>query len=287
MDGVINILKPPGMTSNDVVSAVRRYTGIKKVGHTGTLDPGAAGVLPVCLGKATKIVDYIMEGSKTYIAEITLGKATDTYDKYGEETEACPDISHIDNEAVCRVIESFRGVITQRPPAYSAVKINGKRAYELAREGKEVETKERTVEIKDIKILSIELPRIMIEVTCSKGTYIRSLCSDIGKSLGSAAYMSFLLRTATGSFSIKDSCTLDDLTENPERFITAIDKVLKYRSIILENFYRKPILNGNSLRLENHIYSKDELVKIYLEDGMFIGIGRIDGKMLRVQNLLV
>lgn len=204
MDGIINVYKEKGYTSHDVVAIVRKTLNIKKVGHTGTLDPDAEGVLPVCIGQATKLADYIMAERKSYRAEITFGAETTTQDASGEVVEKFD--YEFNEEALREAVKSFIGKQTQLPPMYSAIKVNGKKLYELAREGKEIERKTRNIEIFDIKIVDIMPPdRAIIDVDCSKGTYIRSLCSDIGKKLGWGAYMSQLTRTASGNFHIEDT----------------------------------------------------------------------------------
>lgn len=290
INGVISILKPPGMTSHDVVSFLRKKTGIKKIGHTGTLDPGAAGVLPVCIGKATKIVDYIMAENKTYICEITLGNRTDTYDKYGkflfDENKDCSDITL---ELFIEVLKQFTGVISQAPPAYSAIKIDGERAYDLARRGVEFEIKSRSISIYSIEIKKFSPPFVMVEVNCSKGTYIRSLCNDIGDALGCGAYMSFLLRTQTGNFNIDNSYILEDITslEDVQKYIYKIDEVLKMESVYIEECYTSKILNGNQLVLNDYYSEETKLVKVYLKPDNFVAIGKINGRMLSIEKLLV
>lgn len=290
MNGILNVLKPPGMTSHDVVSRVRKITGIKKVGHTGTLDPGAAGVLPVCIGKATKVVDFIMSNNKTYICELTLGNLTNTLDKYGvflHDTDK--DFSHVSIELFNKVLEKFKGEVTQTPPAFSAIKINGKRAYEMAREGQEVIIPSRVVTIYGIEMLNFSLPKIMLKIDCSKGTYIRSICQDIGLELGCGAYMSFLLRSQTGDFALNNSCILDELTkENINEYLIDTDFALKFNSIYIDDRYTKGILNGNSIKIQNsNEFTQDELVKVYILPNKFIGIGSINGNILNINKLLI
>ncbi len=220
MDGILNVLKPPGMTSHDVVAFVRRVTGNKKCGHTGTLDPGAAGVLPVCLGKATKLARFVTEGDKTYRGEITLGIATSTQDAFGDIL-AYQDASRVTLEQFKEVIPSFLGSIEQVPPMSSAIKVQGQRLYELERQGKTVEVPSRVVTIYDLKIIDswdwqTPHPRILFDCTCSKGTYVRTLCSDIGQALGCGAYMSFLLRSRVGAFGLESTVTLETLAKLAE-----------------------------------------------------------------------
>ncbi|MEG2574563.1 MAG: tRNA pseudouridine(55) synthase TruB [Christensenella sp.] len=211
MNGVLNILKPPAMTSSDVVAHLRRILNEKKVGHTGTLDPGAAGVLPVCVGRATKIADYIMRGDKEYIAEITFGAATDTLDSYGNVTSRCA--CEITRNMLDEVLTSYTGTLFQKPPMYSAVKHEGKKLYQLARKGITVEKPPREVKIYAIDILHGEKNRFLLRIKCSKGTYIRTLCADIGAQLGCCAYTSFLMRTETCGYTIENAYTLDEIKE--------------------------------------------------------------------------
>jgi tRNA pseudouridine55 synthase len=288
MNGVISILKPPGMTSHDVVSFIRKVTGIKKVGHTGTLDPGAAGVLPVCIGKATKIVDYIMSDTKTYICELTLGNESDTYDKYGEFKHESPNkVPDIDENAFRVILKEFTGDISQKPPGYSAVKIMGKRAYLLARQGEVVDIPARSVTIHKIEILKYALPKVIIKIICSKGTYVRSLCSDIGKTLGCGAYMSFLLRSSTGRFNLENSYIFDEITkDNIEKLLISPDLCLDMDSITVSDSNKKSLLNGNCIEINSKSDYQNKLVKIYLSSNEFIGIGKIKDSVLFVEKLL-
>jgi len=212
MTGIANINKPIGKSSAFVVAVIRRITGIKKVGHTGTLDPLATGVLPICIGReSTRLADTIMQGTKQYRAVIEFGKTTATQDSEGEVlSEKKVEIT---DEQAKEIINSFTGEITQIPPMYSAIKINGKKMYELARQGIEVERKERKVTIYHIEVEDINLPFATVLVTCSKGTYIRTLCADIGEKAGCGAYMKSLVRTKNGRFSIEDSMTLEEFEE--------------------------------------------------------------------------
>ena len=210
MDGIFNIYKEKGFTSHDVVAIVRRTIHMKKVGHTGTLDPDAEGVLPVCVGKATKLSDVIMDGRKSYRAMLRLGVTTTTEDASGEVLETKAVV--FDEEKIRAAVAAFIGRLEQVPPMYSAVKVNGKKLYELAREGKEIARKARTIEVYDIRIRRFLPPdRVEMDIDCSKGTYIRTLCADIGKALGCGGHMAELLRTATGSFSLENAIKLDDL----------------------------------------------------------------------------
>lgn len=223
--GILNVYKEKGYTSHDVVAKLRGIIGQKKIGHTGTLDPDAEGVLPVCLGKATRLCDLLTEKEKTYEAVLLLGRTTDTQDTTGE-TLAVSDTGHLTEEEVRRAVLSFQGTYPQVPPMYSALKVNGKKLYELAREGKTVERKPRMVTIYGIEILSADLPRVRMEVKCSKGTYIRTLCQDIGESLGCGGCMEELLRTRSGMFEIGESMKLSEISRRKEEG-TLNEKILK------------------------------------------------------------
>jgi len=215
MNGIINVLKPPGMTSHDVVDFIRRTFNINKVGHTGTLDPGAAGVLVVCLGRSTRVARFITGEDKEYRAEITFGVVTSTGDSFGEVIDE-RDASYLTAEAVRASLPVFTGEINQVPPMVSALKWRGKKLYELARTGLVVERRARTVTVNNLEYIDGAgwggpKPVAIVHLTCSKGTYVRTLCEDIGYYLGSGAHMSFLVRTRVGIFHIKDSCTLEDI----------------------------------------------------------------------------
>ena len=210
IDGIFNLSKPCGKTSFDIVAAVRRISGERRVGHAGTLDPAATGVLPICLGQGTRIIEFLMDTRKTYQAEIELGTVTDTYDAEGRIINQ-RDASHITKEQLLEVLPRFRGPISQLPPMYSAVKQQGRPLYELARAGKEVVRTPRTVELFRLELLEWHPRTFTVEVECSKGTYIRSLAYDIGEALGSGAYLKGLARLKSGPFCLDDALTLEDL----------------------------------------------------------------------------
>lgn len=229
-NGILNINKPEGWTSQDVVAKLRGRLHIRRVGHTGTLDPMATGVLPVCFGKATRIIEYYDDDFKTYEAEMKLGMVTDTLDRTGTVLETKPvDVSE---EDVIQTIDSFRGWITQIPPKYSALKVNGKPLYKYAREGVEVEIKSRKIYVADIQPVEVNLGenRILFRVTCSKGTYIRTICDDIGKKLGCGGTMTALQRTQSGCFRVEEARTLPEILEMTdeelERCVIPMDKTL-------------------------------------------------------------
>ena len=229
-NGILNINKPEGWTSQDVVAKLRGRLHIRRVGHTGTLDPMATGVLPVCFGKATRIIEYYDDDFKTYEAEMKLGMVTDTLDITGTVLETKPvDVSE---EDVIQTIDSFRGWITQIPPKYSALKVNGKPLYKYAREGVEVEIKSRKIYVEDIQPVEVNLGenRILFRVTCSKGTYIRTICDDIGKKLGCGGTMTALQRIQSGCFRVEDARTLPEILEMTdeelERCVIPMDETL-------------------------------------------------------------
>lgn len=282
MDGIFNIYKEKGFTSHDVVAIVRRTIGQKKVGHTGTLDPDAEGVLPICVGKGTKLADYIMADVKGYRAEVTFGITTTTQDSSGEIIEK-KDVIY-DEDEIRHAVMSFVGDIEQIPPMYSAIKINGKKLYELARKGQEVERKARKIKIHDIKILEFLPPdKIVIDVLCSKGTYIRTLCVDIGEKLGYGAHMSKLLRTMSGSFKLENAIKLDDLKklaeENRlEEALLNIDYVLRdYKKLYVSKKARKFLHNGCKVydnffeKTDSDLNIGDEVL-VYDDEKMFVGI---------------
>jgi len=215
LDGVMVVLKPPGMTSHDVVAYLRTLLGQKKAGHTGTLDPGVPGVLPVCLGRATRLAEFLLEGDKAYRAEITLGITTDTQDAFGRVLEERP-AGHITSEELGRVLASFTGILSQVPPMYSAVKRQGRPLYHLARQGIRVERKPRVISVKSLRLVRFEAgpnPRALLDVVCSRGTYLRTICADIGKALGCGAHMSYLIRTRSGPFRLEDAWPLEEIRD--------------------------------------------------------------------------
>ena len=286
MDKIISILKPTGMTSNDVVGKARKILKIKKIGHTGTLDPDAAGVLPICIGRATKVSELILNKEKSYLCELTLGAATDTYDSSGEILFKAPEDFEYTEEAIKKAFESQMGDIEQYPPKYSALKVNGKRMCDLVRSGREDEIvlKPRKVTIKNLEILSIDNNKVRFYVECSKGTYIRSICYDIGEILGCGGHMSFLLRTSSGKFNLENSITLDELEKfveegTVEEHAFDIDYTLdSYPRIVLRDNAVKYYSNGGiieSYRFDEKNYTdKDEYVRVYSHE-RFIGVGRL------------
>lgn len=279
--GVLNIYKEKGYTSHDVVAKLRGIVGQKKIGHTGTLDPDAVGVLPVCLGKATKLCDMLTDKNKTYETVLLFGKTTDTQDISGTVL-AEKETDHLTNSEVEQAIQSFVGAYMQVPPMYSALKVNGKKLYELARAGIEVERKARPVTIFAIQIKEICLPRVRMEVSCSKGTYIRTLCHDIGEKLGCGACMEELIRTKVSRFELTDSLTLAQVHTLKEEgrlkeIVIPVDAMLQeYDAVTLQEKYQSFAYNGNTFfprHLENHpVLSDDKKVRVYDKNGRFIAI---------------
>ena len=276
MDGVINVLKPAGMTSFAVIAKLRRIYGQKKIGHGGTLDPMAAGVLPVFLGRATRLIEYAPIHQKTYEAEFIMGFRTNTEDATGEvvETGALPD----DMTIWEKVAEKFRGPILQRPSSYSAIKVNGERAYKLAREGKTVELPERPVTIYDLTIRDIEPPKIRLSVTCSAGTYIRALGRDMGIAAGCPLTMSFLLRSEMGPFSIKDAWTLEEIEENPEgALMKDLRPILSaLPAVTLSDTQGADFLQGKRLRIQ----AKSREAVAVFHGATFLGTASIERGIL-------
>ncbi|HIV16878.1 MAG TPA: tRNA pseudouridine(55) synthase TruB [Candidatus Alectryocaccobium stercorigallinarum] len=281
MDGILNIYKESGYTSFDVVAKLRRILNQKKIGHTGTLDPAAIGVLPVCVGKATKLCSLLTDGTKTYETVLLLGTITDTLDMEGQVIKTCP-VECTNTEAE-RCVMSFLGEQEQIPPMYSALKVNGKRLYDLARAGVTVERKPRKVVFYELDILEINLPRIRLRVKCSKGTYIRSLCNDIGEALGCGGCMEKLIRTGSGGFSIESALTLSEVEKlmeagGIEKALIPVDKIFENipKAVTLPEF-DKTVRNGGKIaRAAFDSHSRSEAgkgdVRLYDSEGTFIGI---------------
>lgn len=282
MDGIILINKEKGISSFGVVSKMRKIFNIKKVGHCGTLDPEAMGVLPIMLGNATKISKYLVEHDKEYVATLKLGIKTDSADEEGKILEKSDfTLNENDEEFYKKQIMSFIGKSKQLPPMYSAIKVNGKKLYEYAREGKEIERKEREIEIYDIEVLKFDYNENEIEfrVICSKGTYIRSLCEDISNKIGTIGYMKKLIRTKIDKFCIDESVLISDLEkeENKEKYIIGIDKLFKENDEIILNDRKKELfLNGVKLTFD----MPDGVYRIY-NSKQFLGLGVLENKLLK------
>lgn len=270
MDGIVNIWKPTGLTSHDVVARVRRAAGTRRVGHTGTLDPMAEGVLPICIGKATHAVDFVVAARKTYLCSMELGKTTDTEDSTGNVLEEKPVLcSASDME---EVMQSFVGECDQIPPMYSAVHHEGKRLYDLARQGITVERKPRRVTFFEIRPVEIALPYVTFLVECSKGAYIRTLCKDIGEKLGCGAHMTALARTACGRFTKENAVTLSDFEEAPEKHILPTETVFAHlEKVTVSGEDEKRIRNGAVIL---NPYRKDGEYVVFSEDGTLLCLSR-------------
>ena len=278
-DGIINVYKEKGFTSFDVVAKMRGILGQRKVGHTGTLDPAAEGVLPVCAGKGTRLCDMLTDHDKTYRATMLLGVVTDTQDTTGTVLEE-KNTDHLTEEEVRKAIMSFVGDYDQVPPMYSALKVDGKKLYELAREGKVVERKARPVKIHEIVIESMNLPEVVMSVSCSKGTYIRTLCNDIGEMLAVGGCMKELLRTKVGRFVLEETLTLSELQKLKEEgrldeAVFPLEAVFAdYPEIRAEDeVLDKLMKNGNPFRFKGkEPVSDGDPYKVYSMDGQFIGV---------------
>lgn len=324
--GIININKAQNMTSHDVVAIIRKKLGIKKVGHTGTLDPMATGVLPIAIGNATRFIEYLDKDAKTYVAGVKLGMMTDTLDIWGEVVHDSRNINKInlDTELISKTIQKFKGIIEQEPPMYSAIKVDGKKLYEYARNDQEVEIPKRQIEIFDIEYIDKGKEKYLNEMTgladeaggmrpddesdfyirveCSRGTYIRSLIRDIGRELGTDAVMSYLVRTNSGEFSITDACNIQEIkgldSNEIKDLIVPIDSKINYMgSILLEDYDSIKFQNGGKVSLNNIKREEAEtslpdyerniyLIYSSLNQG-FLGTGRIiGGKFLKAEKVL-
>lgn len=300
LNGILIVKKERGYTSNDVVAKLRGICRQRKVGHTGTLDPNAEGVLPVCLGNATKLCDMLTDRSKEYVAELTLGRTTDTQDIWGQVlTDSGERWREIPVEEIERTVLSFQGKQSQIPPMYSALKVNGKRLYELARAGLEVERKPREIEIEEIGLLPSAgcteigagqaayfsaLPKLRFFVVCSKGTYIRTLCQDIGEKLGCGAMMSSLVRTRVGKFRLEEAHTLTELEQIrdegrlPEILIPVDRCFAEYPAAAVGEEGLRFLKNGNELRtgmLKETLPEGESLFRVYGPEGAFYGVYRL------------
>lgn len=287
MDGIINVLKPPGMTSSDIVIWMRRLLKTKKVGHTGTLDPGVAGVLPICVGNGTRLAEYIMEQGKTYRAEITFGITTDTQDAFGEiQSQSLARLSENDLECV---LSNFKGKISQIPPMYSAVRKDGKHLYEYARKGIEIERAAREVTVYEINLekwFAGEFPKAILDIECSKGTYIRTICHDLGLVLGCGGHMSNLVRVRSGPFQIQESWTLEEIVEAYDHssfdFLRPLTEGIDLPKVMLTLSRAEAFRHGLSSKIEQGKTSLDantSYVQV-LEGDELIGIGVWRGESL-------
>jgi tRNA pseudouridine55 synthase len=279
MDGIFNINKAIGMTSHDVVARVRRLTQQRRVGHAGTLDPAASGVLPICLGQATRVAEYLSESGKCYRAIVVFGAVTDTYDAEGEVLRSAP--VHLTREEIAAVLPEFLGHQMQFPPLYSAIKLAGQPLYKLARAGIEAERQARPIEIYRLEVLDWQPPVLTLEVECSKGTYVRSLAYDLGERLGCGAHLGGLVRLRSGPFTLDESLTLEELAQALEdgswiNYLYAPDEALLDRlAVILGPVTEQRLLLGQNLRFPQPAHLRapvDALLRAYSTDGRFLGI---------------
>lgn len=295
MNGIINFYKPKGMTSHRAVNFLRKKLNIRRIGHTGTLDPSVSGVLPLCIGKATRVSEYIIDGDKEYIGELTLGFATDTQDMDGIAIKSSN--KKVSEEKIIEAFSKYQGDIIQIPPMYSAVRHKGQQLYKLAREGIEVERKERHAHIYENEILEINGNKILFRIKCSKGTYIRTICNDIGEDLGTFGYMSYLIRTEVENFKIDDAVgkeTIENMSlEEIESIIIPMDVGAKnLEEIILEDKNHTKISHGRMIKLDGKYlkYDMEKEYRVYCY-GEFMGIGEIiqedNVKKLKMKKVLL
>lgn len=276
MDGIFVIHKPTGMTSHDIVARVRKLLKQRRVGHAGTLDPAASGVLPICVGQGTRVAEYLSESGKEYRATLVFGIETDTYDAEGEITRRA-STEQLDQAAIEEALAAFRGPQMQVPPRYSAIKIQGQAAYKRTRAGEELTLPARPIEISRLEIVSWHTPTLILDVACSKGTYIRSLAYDLGRALGSGAHLSGLLRTRSGPFTLAASVTLDELAQacaegRAASYLLPADTALaSYPALHLSAEETERVLHGNSI-IAHGIAPEASLVRVYTSEGAFIAI---------------
>ena len=283
VDGILNIDKPYGITTMDVVRGIKRTSGLRRVGHGGTLDPVATGVVPVCMGQATRVMEYLVAGSKDYRAVIELGVNTDTYDSVGQVTGR-QDPSNVVLEDIERALRPFKGVVHQVPPMYSALKRQGKRLYELARAGIEVEREPRRVEVHSMELLDWSPPMVTLEVSCGRGFYMRSLANDLGAALGCGAHLKSLVRLRSGPFRISEAISLADAEQQFQdgawhEKVYAPDVVLQdLRTAIVGQRLEDSIRHGRAIPagLLSPVSHADERCRVYGADGRFFAILRFD-----------
>lgn len=283
LNGIINILKPPGMSSHDVVSFVRRTLGIKKVGHAGTLDPDAVGVLPVFVGNATRLIEYTADADKAYRVRMQFGIKTDTGDDSGKKI-ASSDIRQITADELCVALKSFEGCQRQVPPMYSALKLNGQKLYQLARKGIEVERESREIHIHSLRLLNSYENGLLLDVNCSKGTYIRTLVEDLAEHLGMVGTMSFLLRTRVGAFTVESACTLEELTEHKEKLLLPVDIAIAHLPTVkaTPNQARRFVQGvTTTFRGQLDALEQDATVIVVSETLELLGMGIVRGEQIK------
>ncbi|MBQ6703807.1 MAG: tRNA pseudouridine(55) synthase TruB [Clostridia bacterium] len=293
LEGVVNVLKPPGLTSSDVVSDIRHIFDIKRVGHTGTLDPGAAGVLPICIGRATRLFDYLVDKEKEYIGEIAFGIATDTQDSYGQAVERMDAV--VTADMIKAVLPYFTGLQNQTAPLYSALSVGGRKMYRLAREGVEVERKVREINVPALELITQTAQnRYLVRIVCSKGTYVRTLCHDIGQRIGVPAHMSFLLRTRSGAFGLDGAFTIGELRALKEQGRLA-EAVTSIEQSLMHIGEARMELNAKGERFLTHgaevVFPGVEKLPVDTPlrgycNGKFLGIAKSNGEAVHICTFL-
>lgn len=284
IDGIFNVLKPPGMTSHDVVGVMRRILNTKKIGHGGTLDPMAAGVLPVFVGKATRLLEYALEGNKAYRAVITFGAKTDTGDEEGKII-ATSDIRELTKEALSVGLQSFEGMGKQIPPMYSAISYKGQKLYKLARQGLEIEREPRDICISSLKIVDYNVARLIIDVECSKGTFIRTLSEDIAEYFGMVGTMSFLLRYRVGDFYLSTACTLEDIAADYEKCILPVELAIKHLPVMeVSTWQGMRIAQGVATTIDN--IREGQYYRLVTNSGLMIGVAVAKDGRLRAHKII-
>ena len=289
INGIINVLKPPGMTSHDVINYLRWRMRVKKAGHTGTLDPGVAGVLPVCLGKATKVIEYMNEEVKIYRAEVTFGRVTDTQDGFGQ-TLQIKDASNLAETEVIDLLNRLVGETHQVPPMVSAIKYKGRKLYELARQGIEIQRIPRSITIHEVNIIKSSGfgspdPVVLFDIKCSRGTYVRTICHDLGQQLGYGAFMSFLVRTGTGPFQISQALTLEEISHifesgRIQEVILPLERALPLTAVLVTDQAVSPVLHGNCVDQAKLVTVPDgiqenQLVKLINQQAGCLAVGKV------------
>ena len=294
IEGVVNLLKPPGMTSSDAVTDIRKLFGTRRVGHAGTLDPGAAGVLPICVGRATRLFDYLVDKQKEYITEVRFGVSTDTQDSYGRVLARAKRV--VSAGELRALLPAFTGGIDQVAPMYSAVRVDGKKLYQLARQGAEAVEIHREVEVYSLELLGqAEENRFLLKMVCSKGTYVRSVCADLGAALGVPAHMSFLLRARAGGFAVKNAHTFAELAAlkaegRLEEAVTSIEDALRAlpeARFALSAYQRRLLVNGAEIApKELAPHPAGTALRVYA-NGEFLGVGVVREGKLRIRLNLI
>ncbi|EKD49146.1 MAG: tRNA pseudouridine synthase B [uncultured bacterium] len=288
--GFINLNKPSGITSHGAAQKLKKITGIRRIGHTGTLDPFATGVLVIAIGKTTKLIEFVMKTDKEYLADIVLGRETDTFDRMGKVTKESKDASIVNAKDIKTALKKFTGDIKQMPPKFSALKIKGTPAYKLAREGKNFELKPRPVKIYEVKLIEFRPPFVRVNIKCSSGTYIRSFANDIGKALKCGAYLENLQRLTVGDFNIKDSVKLDDITEKnfEEKILPASTVAKDMASINLDEDQVKRVKLGQRMKTEED-FSKEKNIALFDKEKNLIAVGSFDAnkKEIKPEKVLI